>query len=449
MKIANLLLLVLLGILLLCPTVFADDDAYIQARVRFETPDQWVELQKLHLDLMTVGTKSIEIVTHPKQVDQLRDLGYTVEIIHEDMEAFYKSRIPEKNYADYYTLSQLESELFFYHYIYPNIITDKISIGQTLEGRDIYAVKISDNPDVDEDEPEIFYNAAIHAREVITPLVLLHYIDYLLTNYGTDPEVTHLVDDREMWFVLVCNPDGYQYNVDTQWPGGMWRKNRRDNGNGTIGVDLNRNWGYMWGYDDIGSSPDGIDETYRGTGPFSEPATQVLRDFCEAHEFQISLSYHSCSNLYLHAYAYNNSETPDHDIFTVLGDSMSTFNGYEPGIDAVGYPVNGGSDDWMYGEQTTKNKIIAFVPEVGNRNVDGFWPDPARIDPLVQENLASNLLVAELAGHIETVLPAGKPTIFGRPLFQLQPLTILTGQLRMTVIRRLNMKWLNTAILIF
>ncbi|MFH2037711.1 MAG: M14 family zinc carboxypeptidase [Candidatus Zixiibacteriota bacterium] len=413
MRIVKYFLFMFLGAVLFFSPVSASDEIYTQAKIGFETPDQWLELQKMNLDLMFIGQKYIEIVSNPKQLEELQNMGYKVEVVYEDMEAFYKSRIPEDKYASYYTLSQLESELFFYHYLYPDIMTDKIAIGQTLEGRNLYAVKISDNPDVDEDEPEVFYNAAIHAREVITPLVLLYYIDYLLTNYGIDPEVTHLVNDREMWFVLVCNPDGYQYNVENQWPGGMWRKNRRNNGDGSFGIDLNRNWGYMWGYDDFGSSPDGYSETYRGTGPFSEPATQVLRDFCEAHEFQICLNYHSSSNLYLHAFAYNNSESPDHDIFTAMGDSMSTFNGYEPGIDAVGYPTNGGSDDWMYGEQTTKNKIMAFVPEVGNRNADGFWPDPSRIDPLVQENLLPNLFVAELAGHIETILPPGKPEITG------------------------------------
>lgn len=411
MLLAKRILPGLLAVWLLCPLAFAVEGPYIQARVHIESPEQLMELKRMHLDIMHVGQRFYEIVTDPDELNLLRGMGYKVEVVHEDLESFYSSRYPDKDRSGFLTLSQINTELFFYHILYPDITTDTICIGQTLEGRDIYAFKISDNPETDEDEPEVFYNAAIHAREVITPLVLLHFIDYLLSNYGIDPHVTHLVDDRELWFVLVVNPDGYQYNVDNNWPGGMWRKNRRNNGNGSWGVDLNRNFGYMWGYDDFGSSPDGYDETYRGSGPFSEPATQVFRDFCEAHEFVVALNYHSCSNLYLWAYAYANLFTPDEDIFSALGDSMNVFNGYEPGLNAIGYPVNGGGDDWMYGEQTTKAKIIAITPEVGNYYSDGFWPETYRIDPLVEENLQPNLLIAEIAGHIETVLEPRPPTL--------------------------------------
>jgi murein tripeptide amidase MpaA len=97
----------------------------------------------------------------------------------------------------------------------------------------------------------------------------MYYMWYLLENYGTDPEATYLVDNREMYFVPCFNPDGYEYNRQTDPNGGgMWRKNRRNNG-GSYGVDLNRNFGYMWGYDDLGSSPIPSSETYRGPSAFS------------------------------------------------------------------------------------------------------------------------------------------------------------------------------------
>jgi hypothetical protein len=370
-----------------------------------------MHLRGMHLDVLFATHAFYEIVTNSEEVQQLKDMGFDVEIIHDDMVAFYQSRYPDVKQTGYLTLSQINAELYFYHMMYPDITTERISIGQSLEGRDIYAFKISDNPDIDEDEPEVFYNSAIHAREVITPLCLLHFIEHLLENYGTDPYVTSLVDERELWFVLVVNPDGYQYNVDYGWPGGMWRKNRRDNGDGTWGVDLNRNFGYMWGYDDQGSSPSGGDQTYRGTGPFSEPATQIIRDFCIDHEFVLCLNYHSCSNLYLWSYSYNNSFSPDEDILSALGDSMNVFNGYFADLNAIGYPVNGGGDDWMYGEQTTKNKIITITPEVGNYYTDGFWPETDRIPELVEENLQPNLFFAEVAGHIEQVLSPETPIL--------------------------------------
>ena len=148
----------------------------------------------------------------------------------------------------------------------------------------MWAVKISDNPNVNEDEPEVLFNSAIHAREVITPEVLLHAMDHLTDNYGVLPEITDLVDNREMWFVVVVNPDGYFHNqVIEPNGGGMWRKNRRQIVASIYGVDLNRNYGYEWGYDDLGSSSSPTAETYRGNGPFSEPESQNMKQFTEAH----------------------------------------------------------------------------------------------------------------------------------------------------------------------
>jgi len=411
MRAIRRLLPALLFMLLVSTAAWGTDRTYIEVRIDVETPEELSQIYRLGSEIVHIENRAVTAIMDKTEVEKLADLGLKFEITRDDLESFYRSRFPDKERSGYMTLSQVMTELFFYHIIYPDITTDTMSIGKTLEGRDIIAFKISDNPEIDEDEPEVFFNAAIHAREVITPLVIIDMISYLLENYGTDSLVTHLVNERELWFVPVVNPDGYQYNVDTQWPGGMWRKNRRDNLDGTWGVDLNRNFGYQWGYDDEGSSPDGNTETYRGTGPFSEPATQVIRDFCIGREFVITMNYHSCSNLYLWSYAYNSSYTPDEDIFRALGDSMNVFNGYEAGLNAIGYSVNGGGDDWMYGEQTLKNKIIAITPEVGNYYSDGFWPETGRIDALLAENLQPNLFIAEIAGHIETVLKPLPPVL--------------------------------------
>src|SRR6185503_2455375 len=108
----------------------------------------------------------------------------------------------------------------------------------------------------------------------------------LLENYNTNPEVKYLIDNLEMYFVPVVNPDGYIYNETTNPNGGgMWRKNRRDNLDGEYGVDLNRNYGYNWGYDNNGSDPNTASDTYRGDTSFSEPETQNLKNFCNARQF--------------------------------------------------------------------------------------------------------------------------------------------------------------------
>ncbi|MFH2037371.1 MAG: M14 family zinc carboxypeptidase, partial [Candidatus Zixiibacteriota bacterium] len=276
----------------------------------------------------------------------------------------------------------------------------------------MWAVKISDNPMIDEDEPEILFTAGIHCREVITPEVLFYFMAHLLNNYGTDPEISKLVNGREIWFILACNPDGYYYNQITEPDGGgMWRKNRRNNGDGYFGIDLNRNFSYQWGYDDEGSSSSTWSETYRGTGPFSEPETQNLRDFIIERNFIITVFFHSHGNLFLWPWAYDELFTPDEDIFSTIGDTIEGYNGYNPGPPWTSlYPVNGGSDDWIYAEQTLKQKTFAFTPEVGTDS-DNFWPPLDRIAPLVEENLQSCLFLTEIAEDIYKFGTPDKPEL--------------------------------------
>ncbi|MBK6346813.1 MAG: immune inhibitor A [Bacteroidales bacterium] len=285
--------------------------------------------------------------------------------------------------------------------LYPGLITIKqeISTATTILGEPIYYVKISDNPNEAEDEPQVLYTGMHHAREPIGMQHLLYYMYYILEHYETDAELRQLIDNTEMYFVPIFNVDGYQYNITTDPDGGgMWRKNRRNNGDGSFGIDINRNYGFFWGYDDEGSSPYTYDETYRGTAPFSEPETQIMKEFCETHDFKIALNYHSHSNLLLYPWGYTPEPSPDDNVFAEYSRRMTADNQYTYGAGSTTiYPTNGGSDDWMYGEQSTKNKILSYTPEVGNSN-DGFWPQASRIIPLCQENMLQSLLAAKLAG---------------------------------------------------
>jgi hypothetical protein len=297
----------------------------------------------------------------------------------------------------FYTLAEINAKLDTMYMLYPNIITPKFSIGNSIENRPIYAVKISDNPTINESEPQVHINSLIHAREPQGMMTVMYYMYYLLENYGTDPEVTYLVNNREIYFIPCINPDGYEYNRSTNpGGGGMWRKNRRLNAGGSYGVDLNRNFGYMWGYDNVGSSGTPSSETYRGTAAFSEPETQAIRDFMNTKTFKTTLNYHTYGNYLLYPWGYINSPTPDNSIFVEYSGDMVAYNGYENGQPPqILYTVNGSTDDWMYGEQTTKPKIFAMTPEVGTT---GFWPTQAEIFPLAIENLQPNLYYTWVAG---------------------------------------------------
>ena len=294
------------------------------------------------------------------------------------------------------TLEECYANLDYMAVTYPDLMTEKVSLGLTIENRPVYMVKLTGAVNLKDPKPQILYTGMHHAREPIGMMHLLFYMYYLLENYDTDPEIKNLVDHTEMYFIPIVNPDGYKYN-QTTYPsgGGMWRKNRHNNGGGTYGVDLNRNYGYMWGGE--GSSGYPGDETYRGTAPFSEPETQIVKSFCENNEFGIALNYHSVAALLLYPWGYTGTLPPDHNLFHSQAQLMTADNNYTfgPAYSTI-YVVSGNSDDWMYGDQAAKNKIFAYTPEVGG---SGFWPSISEIIPLCQENMLQSLLAAKFAGN--------------------------------------------------
>ena len=350
----------------------------------------------------------IQFVISQYDLDKLILENISYDIIHEDIEEFYKSRLIQNyssrdfNYGSmggYYTFQEIEENIDELISLYPNIISEKISIGLSLEGRNIWALKVSDNPNINEQEPQALYTGLHHSREPMSYMNLFYFMHWLGENYETDLLAQHLVNNRELWFIPAINPDGLVYN-ETIAPegGGMQRKNTRDTCSSTpIGVDLNRNYGYLWGYDNEGSSPDGCNETYRGTSPFSEPETQAVRDFVNQHDFKINFNYHSYSDLLIYPFGYeyeNNAPQEDIDIFIEYGQDMVQYNGYTLGTGPdLLYPVNGDACDWMYGEAN----IFSYTPEIGS-NSDGFWPATQRILPLAQENLYPNQVLALNAG---------------------------------------------------
>lgn len=409
---AFILLTLILGI---NSALFADTSpsgGKMQARLYFADKSQMLEVQKLDLDMAYVKYgEYVDIITDQPEINKLTSLGYKIEVQIPDMAAFFQERFGKTaDMGGYHTYVETVDELDSLHAHFPSITTAKINIGNSLEGNPIWAMKISDNPDTDEDEPEVLYDGLHHAREPIGIEILLYFMKYLCQKYGSDSEATYLVNNRELWFVPVVNPDGYEYNrLTNPNGGGMWRKNRRYNGNGTYGVDINRNYGYNWGYDDVGSSPNGASETYRGTAPFSELETQVMRDFVNSHNFALTLNYHSYGNYFLFPWGYSRIYTSDDEIFRAIGDTVSSFNGYAVGTGwELLYLTNGDADDWMYGEQTSKPKILSFTPEVGN-SLDGFWPPQARIISLCAENLEPNLLIAALADNPQRLLRPQAP----------------------------------------
>jgi len=378
----------------------------------FDPSDQILEIIShagIPLDHL-VGKKGVyvDVIASEDQTLNLILKGLNVDILIPDLTSHYQSINIPADSRDFplgslqgnYSLDELNDRFDELQSEYSNIISERVILGQSIEGRDIWAFKVSDNPENDEDEPEVLFTALTHAREPVGMMNLIYFVQLLGEEYGNDPELTYLVDNREIWFLPVVNPDGYVYNESIQPSGGgMHRKNRRDTncGNGTQrGIDLNRNYGYGWGANDTGSSPNPCSSTYRGQGAFSEPETQCVSDFILDREFKGVLHYHTYSNVYIHAYG--NATLPDEPDLTThreIGNEMARYNGYPvgTGYELIGYTVNGDAVDWTYGDQG----IVAFTPEVGSPS-QGFWPQENDVLPLCQDQVHPNKIFAFVAG---------------------------------------------------
>ena len=246
-------------------------------------------------------------------------------------------------------------------------IAKLVIIGRTVQGKPIVALKVTKDPDRrDGRKPSVLYLGAQHAREWITPEMNRRLMHYVLDGYDTNRTIRKLVDTRELWFVPVANPDGYDW---TFTPGQrLWRKNLRDNNNdGRIapgdGVDLNRNYATKWGYDNEGSSPEPGSETYRGPGPNSEPESQALDSFMGRVGFEFFVNYHSAAELLLYGTGWQvATPTPDDVIYEAMAgdDANPAIPGYDPDISAELYTTNGDTDTHMTEEYGT----LGFTPEM-------------------------------------------------------------------------------------
>jgi hypothetical protein len=282
-------------------------------------------------------------------------------------------------------------------------------------------MKVSDNPDIEEDEPEILFDGNHHAREWMTIEVCLYILNYLTDNYLTNATIENIVNNRQIWVIPVVNPDGRVYDSPEDDPADHsnqpwgWRKNRRDNGDGSYGVDLNRNYGYMWG--GAGASSDPSEPTYRGPEPFSENETQAIRDFVMEHNFVFAISYHSYGQLILYPWGYTYNESEDDDILSKVASDMSDLmtnkansstTGYTPAQGSDLYMTSGTTDDWLYGEfgiysfcielYPTRNDIFAGDPAV-TAPYDGFHPSQDKVIPVCEDNIEAALYLAKIADN--------------------------------------------------
>jgi Zinc carboxypeptidase len=285
----------------------------------------------------------------------------------------------------------------------PQIVKLEV-LGKTYQGREIIALKVTQGARgiPDGTRPAVLYSSLQHAREWISTEVNRRLLHYWVDGYEKNKDVKELLKDRELWFLLVANPDGYQYTFDTER---LWRKNLRDNdGDGQTtnvdGVDPNRNWPEHWNYDEEGSSSNFSSQTYRGPAPNSEPETQALKGLLDRVKFKFLVNYHSFGEWLLYPEGWQiATPTADDPIYFALSGNLDqpAIPGFQPGLSSdVLYVTNGETTDYAH----VGTGALAWTPELGEGTPGSmfvFPDDEALIQKEFERNLPFALDVAKSA----------------------------------------------------
>jgi hypothetical protein len=309
--------------------------------------------------------------------------------------------------SGYHNEPELQAEIQQVAAAHPDIVS-VFAIGDSHQGRPIWMAKVSDNVTEDEDEPEVLVDALHHAREHLTTEQALALFHWLADDYGTDEEITRLVDSREIFIVFALNPDGMRYDL-TGDPFRAWRKNRqRDAAGNPMFTDLNRNYEYRWACCG-GSSGKRNSITYRGPAPFSAPETQALRDFVESRviggvqQIRTHVTLHTNGELILWPYGYTKKDVPkdmttlDHDVFVSLGRAMASTNGYTAEQSSDLYITDGDQIDWLYGRQRIFSYTFELFPTEKATVWKDHYPDDSKIAAQTERNREALLLLIDRA----------------------------------------------------
>jgi len=383
----------------------------------------------------------LDIVITESEMNSLKQRGFDITVTRTESELkknlLLKKRSSLSGYRDY---DQLITELKDIEAEYPDICK-LYNIGDTwgkqyleegnsnyeqFNNHTIWALKLSDNVAVEEDEPSVYYMGEHHAREPVSLEVVMAVLYHILNLYSKDETVTDRVNDTQIWFVPLLNPNGHQ--VVTSKTDIWWRKNIRDNNeNGNFedsylsadGVDLNRNYGFEWGM--TGASDDPSDDTYHGIAAWSEPEIQAAKNLLDSHHFVAGITYHSYGELILYPFGYAyNVVAPDNDALSELAVKMAeaipgipnkygkfehSHKHYDPGASWTLYPTMGDHSDYAYGVLG----IFSYTIELAR----DFIPPAEDLPQICNDNLEAAIMLLNrsyysvLTGHIRD--KAGNP----------------------------------------
>lgn len=418
-------LVVLLGVIFLLSNIYAFDKTMIvRVYVRnYEQLQNHINFKYTNIDIAGARLNEwYELVVPQEDYPTVLRSGLNHEIVVPDLEA-----LKEESRGQYRSLDSINLYLRNLVQTYPTLcIMD--SMGLSYENRQMYGLKISDNPSVSEpSEPGVFVCALHHSREWATPEVVLFFADSILRAYSSNWAMQELINNHEIWIFPAINPDGYVWDYPAQR---SWRKNRQPF-NLVIGTDINRNYMGscdgnrfgMWGALTSGaqSSHYPSSETFLGSYGASSPEITNVVNFFKTHNINTCQSFHSYSELVLWPWGYQNNPTPDNSLFVRVGTAMANMitkvsgsGTYTPGQIPSLYPVSSGCDDWVYGWNRWVNGVpcLAFTNEVGT----SFYQSVSQLDQICRQNFKSIYYLANFSDSVRILVkPAVPPPQISTP----------------------------------
>jgi hypothetical protein len=353
----------------------------------------------------------VDIILPLSRLEELETRHIEYDILIKDVNSY-----SQQFRGIYHSLAEMETILNDIATNHPDITT-LYSIGTTYENRDIWCLEITDNPGQHEEEPGVFLMGLHHAREWPSLEICLHIAQTLTESYGTDPDITTLIDNRRIWLVPCVNPDGYHWDHDL---GHDWRKNRHYFPEfGTYGVDLNRNYAGScngvasgsWGSVGIASVTHNPGyETYCGPGPISELETQAVANVFLENDICAAISWHTYGELVMWPWGYTYSNAPDNAYLTQVGQEIASritqqdgTGTYTPSQSSGLYLTTGDTTDWAYGyaHYVQGRATFAFTIEA----CSSFHPLAGFLDQVCSENLDGALYLLQEAETIKNIVP--------------------------------------------
>ncbi len=353
--------------------VFSAEPAVRIIEIELSDRNQIQNLYQLKLTITDAQGNFVRALATDQEIEAIREKGLQVQILFDD----YRQEMPwlsDPDFLDYHNYAELVAEMNQLVLDHPEIAR-LYDYGNSVQGRDLLCLKISKNPELEEDEPEFRILGAHHGNETIANEIAIYMANLLTDNYGTDPRITYLVDHREIWIMPMPNPDGVE-------------RGTRTNANN---VDLNRDHGYMW--DGWGGSP----------GPISQPENQSMRRLAIDNNFAISLAFHSSAQYINYLWDYSPHRAQDDDLIVDLSWGYANYSGYTPINGWDWYEVHGSCQDEEYG----CNGILGWTIETPQ-------PAPNGIQGVCEDNAEAIMYMMTKAGQgIEGVVT---DAITGNPI---------------------------------